>query len=388
MRIVVLDYSGHIPQADLARNIAKLGHEVRHIHCSDYVSGRGVVDLMEDDPLSLEFIRVSINSKYNRYNPIERINHEIRISSVIWSKIKEFSPDKTIISNVPLFSMYLLAHQMRKKQSQYLYWWQDVYSFALTSKLKNRRLCGIGINKLLINLEKYILRNSIVTVAISKNFESIYLNWGLDRAKLFVYPNWTPVSLFSNGVVINEESTRNLAVYAGTLGMKHNPQILIDLADNSEFKQLDGKVIVVSEGQGRVFLEKTENLRKNIILRDFMPIQTLNELFSEATILLAILEQDASNFSVPSKIMSYVSAGKPIIASLDKRNAGATVIRDSGAGIVVTPEFNSQSFIEASVMVMKDIDLRKKMRLNAINYANLNFNGSEAAKFFLELILK
>ena len=50
MRIVVLDYAGHIPQADLARNLAKLGHSVRHMYCSDYVSGRGAVERQADDP--------------------------------------------------------------------------------------------------------------------------------------------------------------------------------------------------------------------------------------------------------------------------------------------------------------------------------------------------
>jgi hypothetical protein len=60
MRIVVLDYSGHIPQADLARSLAKLGHNVRHMYCSDYVSGRGAVEHESTDPKNLEFLNISI----------------------------------------------------------------------------------------------------------------------------------------------------------------------------------------------------------------------------------------------------------------------------------------------------------------------------------------
>ena len=72
MRIVVLDYAGHIPQADLARNLARLGHNVRHMYCSDYVSGRGAVERVEKDPPELEFINISIKKDFNRYSPIVR----------------------------------------------------------------------------------------------------------------------------------------------------------------------------------------------------------------------------------------------------------------------------------------------------------------------------
>ncbi|MCX6454567.1 MAG: hypothetical protein NTV53_06350, partial [Actinobacteria bacterium] len=93
MRIVVLDYAGHIPQADLARNLAKLGHNVRHMYCSDYISGRGAVDREAGDPKDLEFLDISIKKDFNRYNPIERIKHELAISDVFWAKIQEFNPD-------------------------------------------------------------------------------------------------------------------------------------------------------------------------------------------------------------------------------------------------------------------------------------------------------
>lgn len=105
MRIVVLDYAGHIPQADLARNLAKLGHNVRHMYCSDYISGRGAVERDIGDPTDLEFLDISIKKGFNRYNPIERLKHELAISHEFWAKIQEFNPDHTIFSNVPLIAM-------------------------------------------------------------------------------------------------------------------------------------------------------------------------------------------------------------------------------------------------------------------------------------------
>jgi len=57
MRIVVLDYSGHVPQADLARNLAKFGHSVQHMYCSDYISGRGVVERIDGDSPELNLLQ-------------------------------------------------------------------------------------------------------------------------------------------------------------------------------------------------------------------------------------------------------------------------------------------------------------------------------------------
>ena len=173
MRIVVLDYSGHIPQADLARSLAKRGHNVRHMYCSDYISGRGAVEREATDPIDLEFLNISIKKDFNRYNPLERLTHELTIAKEFWSKIQEFNPDHTIFSNVPLFAMSRLAKKMKNNNCPYLFWWQDVYSIAIGETFRKFGIIAWPIKKYLISLEKKILRSSHSVVAISPNFEPI-----------------------------------------------------------------------------------------------------------------------------------------------------------------------------------------------------------------------
>ena len=114
-----------------------------------------------------------------------------------------------------------------------------------------------------------------------------------------MYPNWTPLNLFPKKQPSSANINRKLAVYAGTLGLKHRPDLLLHLADNTEFKKLGGVVVVVSQGQGRELLERPSNIRENIVLKDFLTIPELGQLFADASVLLAVLEPDASNFSVP-----------------------------------------------------------------------------------------
>lgn len=387
MRIVVLDYSGHIPQADLARNLAKLGHNVRHMYCSDYVSGRGAVERESTDPVDLEFLNISIKKDFNRYNPLERIKHELTIANIFWSKIQEFNPDHTIFSNVPLFAMSRLAKKMKKNNRPYLFWWQDVYSIAIGNAFKKFGILTWPIRKYLISLEKKILRESHSVVAISPNFEPIFRSWKQDLRKFSMYPNWTPINLFPNKQPSPANKNRKLAVYAGTLGLKHRPELLLQLADDAEFKKLGGVVVVVSQGQGRKLLQKSENIRENIVLKNFLTLPELGKLFADASVLLAVLEPEASKFSVPSKIMSYLSAGKPIVASIDPNNACAKILEKTGAGIVISPNDQAAEFVNAVNKIMSNDKLAISMSEAGIKYSTEYFNSTIAAEFFTRQII-
>jgi glycosyltransferase involved in cell wall biosynthesis len=385
--IVVLDYAGHIPQADLARNLAKIGHKVRHMYCSDYISGRGAVERETDDPKDLEFLDVSIKKDFNRYNPIERLKHEFAISDEFWAKIQEINPDHTIFSNVPLIAMSRLAKRMERFHRPYLFWWQDVYSIAMGNAFKKFGPISWPLRQSLTSLEKNILKRAQSVIAISSNFEPIYRSWKQEPNKFSMYPNWSPISLFTQQRPSPVNSNRKKAVYAGTLGLKHRPELLLHLADYPEFKKLGGVVVVISQGYGRELLEKPENKRENIELSDFLPIPELAQLFSDASVLLAVLEPEASTFSVPSKIMSYLSAGKPIVASIDPENASAVILHNSGAGIVVSPDLSADDFSKAVTYVISNTQVSISMSEASAKYSQGNFNGVKAAEFFMQRMM-
>jgi len=386
MRIVVLDYSGHIPQADLARSLAKLGHSVRHMYCSDYVSGRGAVEHESTDPKDLEFLNISIKKDFNRYNPLERIKHELAIAQEFWLKIQEFNPDHTIFSNVPLFAMSRLAKKMKSNNRLYLFWWQDVYSIAIGNVFKKLGILAWPIRQYFISLEKKILREAQSVVAISPNFEPIFRSWKQDLNKFSMYPNWTPINLFPKIQPSPANINRKIAVYAGTLGLKHRPELLLQLADDSKFKEIGGVVVVVSEGYGRKFLEKPENKRQNIELHNFLPITELAQLFADASALIAMLEPLASTFSVPSKVMSYLSAGKPIVASIDPNNASAKILTEIGAGIVISPESTDLEFSNAVTTIISNPQIAISMSKAGTKYSEKYFDSNIAAQFFLKQI--
>ena len=61
------------------------------------------------------------------------------------------------------------------------------------------------------------------------------------------------------------------------------------------------------------------------------------EVLGASDILLAMIGREAAGFSVPSKILSYLAAGRPVVAAIAADNDAAATIGAAQAGVVVEP---------------------------------------------------
>ena len=144
---------------------------------------------------------------------------------------------------------------------------------------------------------------------------------------------------------------------------------------------------MVSEGRGRAFLaEERRRLRlKNLVLLDYQPYAALPDILASADVLVAVLEPDASRYSVPSKVLTYLCAARPILGIMPAENQAAATLRSSGAGISVDPA-NSQQAIAALMSLLADPETRTRMGAAGRQYAEATFNVSEIGSRF-ELVL-
>jgi glycosyltransferase involved in cell wall biosynthesis len=110
-----------------------------------------------------------------------------------------------------------------------------------------------------------------------------------------------------------------------------------------------------------------------LTLVDYQPYDKLPDMLASADVLLVILEQDASRYSVPSKVLNYLCAGRPILALLPKENAVAKTVEAAGAGIVVAPGDN-EAASAALKRLLSDPAQREKMGTAARAYAERTFD--------------
>jgi glycosyltransferase involved in cell wall biosynthesis len=89
-------------------------------------------------------------------------------------------------------------------------------------------------------------------------------------------------------------------------------------------------------------------------------------------VVVAILGVDAGIFSVPSKVLSYLCAGRPVLGAMPAENLAARMVRDNDMGIVVNPD-DEQGFIAAADRLLAEAAGRERMGAAAAAYSSERF---------------
>jgi glycosyltransferase involved in cell wall biosynthesis len=178
-----------------------------------------------------------------------------------------------------------------------------------------------------------------------------------------------------------------IVLYSGTLGLKHDPALLLDLALELRTTRPDARVVVVSQGKGRDWLEQAlrRNDAENLILLDYQAYEDVPDVLASADILVALLEPDASRYSVPSKVLTYMCASRPIVAVMPPDNSVAQILRDSGAGIVIPPT-QRDAFPATVASLLGDAYRRDSLGCAARSYAERTFSPDPIGARFEEVM--
>ena len=89
--------------------------------------------------------------------------------------------------------------------------------------------------------------------------------------------------------------------------------------------------------------------------------------------LVLALEQDAGIYSVPSKVLTYLCAGKAQLVSMPVQNLAARTINRENAGLVVAPG-DTGGFVAAARSLVADRQRRMALGAAARTYAERAFD--------------
>jgi putative colanic acid biosynthesis glycosyltransferase WcaI len=394
-RIVIHDYSGHPGQAQLSRALARRGYDVTHQHCPSYTTGKGSLRPEGGDPATLTFEEVPMDGTFARYSAFTRIRQELAYGRRAARAMAATDPAVVVISNVPLLAHSVVARRLSRRGVPMVFWHQDIYSEAIGVAARDRiPVLGRLVARFADRLERTIARRSTAIVAISPTFLERLSKWRVvDRTT--VVPNWAPLDELPVRDADNAWRRRmgldrnRVVLYSGTLGLKHDPSVLAELAWQLRSSHPDVRVVVVSEGKGREWLEDWKRERgqaetDNLLLVDFQPYEELPDVMASADVLMAVLEPDASKFSVPSKVLTYLCSNRAVLGVLPRDNAVAEILLSYGAGLVVDPS-QRQSVAGVAAELLDDAQLRCDLGAAGRRYAESTFDPEVAADRFLEV---
>lgn len=390
MRILVHDFAGYSFPVQLSRQLAARGHYVTHIHSVGLDGPKGRLRASETDSERLQIRGIPLSKSFRKYSAFRRFATQRKYAHHMRAIISRERPDVVLSADTPIDIQAELLWHCRRNNIGFVHWVQDIYCSAIDFFLK-KTLGGLSrsLSFPFKRLEIAVANQSNSTVVISPEFRDLYVNWGVPTSKIDVIENWAPLEELPAHVRQNAWSSaqglnnHKVFLYSGTLGLKHLPNLLYVLA-----KTLGAtcKVVVVSEGVGREYLEKMPTL-ENLVLLDFQPYDRLSEVLATADVLLATLESDASRFAVPSKILSYLCAGRPLLMAAPRSNLAAAVIERSGAGLVVDPE-KSTEWVEAARHLASDWNLRSILGSKARRYSEQAFDIRNIAIAFENILVR
>lgn len=352
MRVLVHDFCGHPFQVQLSRELARRGHDVLHLYCASVTSAHGAVDPAPSDPASFRVRPVALSRPFDKYRPLRRGIQEIQYGRKVASALTAMPPDVVLSSNTPLLSQRELLRACRSVGSRFVFWQQDVLGLGIRSGMAGRfGAAGVAVGRSFEELERRLLRSSDSVVTISEDFLPQLVRAGVDPRSVHAIRNWAPLEEMPVRPRRNPWAAEHgltdatVYLYAGTLGQKHTPHLLLRLA--REVEPSGGRVVVVSEGPGAEWLRDHAASAGNLMLLPYQPYGALPDVLATGDVLVTILQGTAGAFSVPSKTLSYMCAGRPILAAVPPANLAARLVVESGSGLAVDPS-DDAGFVAAA----------------------------------------
>lgn len=341
------------------------------------------------DPPGFSVEALRFDRPFEKYNLIKRRLDEARYGHLAADRIAAFHPDILVANETPIDVQKIIHKRCKRLAIPIVFWLQDIYSFAIRSVLQRKAIPFSGlIAGLYERAERCLLRESDAVVCISPDFQRTILEWGVDPRRAFTIENWSPRDEVPDLPQANPWSrSQGLAgkfvfLYSGTIGRKHNPGMLVRLADAFAGRPCT-EIVVISEGPGADWIQArmAERSRPNLRVLPFLPFRDVPQALASGSVLLALLNDASGEFSVPSKILTYHCAARPLLLAVPSRNLAARIVQQNKTGLVVPPD-DEEQFIAAAERLYRDASLREEFAANARHYADETFDIVKIAEKF------
>jgi len=164
-----------------------------------------------------------------------------------------------------------------------------------------------------------------------------------------------------------------LVTHSGNIGVKQKLDVVVDAA---ALNRGDDSILflIVGDGADRERIQRRARELELCNLR-FLPLldqEDFRRLLAASNICLVTQQKSSAEIAFPSKIVTYLAAGCPVIASVDPDHEVARVTRESGAGLVAMAE--DPAALLTAIVELRSADL-KKLGASGRDYARRRWSS-------------
>jgi len=291
-----------------------------------------------------------------------------RLASVCWDR-----PDVVVCVSPALLSSAVVvcrAHLQWRRPAIGLVI-QDLYSRGV---IETGMATG-RLSRAASSMESSVLRACDGVVAIHERFRSqMVTTLGVDPARISVIRNWTHISGvedFDLGRFRAELGWRPdeiVVVHTGAMGVKQGLENVVRAARLADGLDRRIRFVLIGDGSRRPYLERFASGVTSIQIMDSLDQARFGRALRSADVLLVNERPGVSDMAVPSKLTSYFSAGRPVLAATDPRSTTAEELASSGGGIQVAAG-DPEALIDGALRIASQPDAGLAMGQSGQRYS-------------------
>ncbi|MGM7280385.1 glycosyltransferase family 4 protein [Pseudomonas guariconensis] len=383
--------------ADVAQHLHELGHGVT-VACprpSRNVSKEKLSAALSSLNFPFEVRRLfaipSANSSFiSRF--IENISFGLSLFLFILTRRKL----DVVYANVwPIFSLGLACIACKIRGIRLVSSVQDLYPESLVAQ--GRISCRSILYRMLYRLDALIANNCDHVIVISEGFKKSYLSRGVSLSKLTVQRNWLNGNVVSvleknharallqnHQIALRSEDV--LCVYGGNIGVASGLDDFFEA-----IRYVDKRVKFLLAGDGSllpILRQKADSFDgdSRVVFVSPWDANLTSEVLCAADILLLPTAKGQEFASVPSKLITYMLAARPIFLMADSRSESAIELDKSGAGVISSIRDPESIALNLNKLVGLSEAHRESMGLLGRKYAE-KFYSDAAALTVIKKIL-
>jgi colanic acid biosynthesis glycosyl transferase WcaI len=323
--------------------------------------------------------------------PIRRVLHEASfIASAFLRSLFCRRPDVLFVVSPPL-GLAIAA--------VILSWlWRVPYVFHVADLQPDTALdlgmVGPGrVARLLYAVERLAYRRAAIVSTLTDAMRARIIAKGIPAQKVVLFADWADPRLFALASGQSDPIRRELdlgdaflVLHAGNMGVKQGLDVVLDAAQQT---RLNPGILYVLVGDGamRPHLERRAHALglDNVRIVPLLDHERFLRLLAAADVCLVTQQRTVADVVFPSKVLTLLAAGKPVIASVTGGSAVANVIAGAGAGTVVPAEAGD-ALVNAIEALRRDTSLRAGMGAAGRAYASRHWERTATLRFLTDTV--
>jgi glycosyltransferase involved in cell wall biosynthesis len=195
---------------------------------------------------------------------------------------------------------------------------------------------------------RFLYERSDRIVVVTPAFKQHLIErWRVPEERVSVVENGVEADLFApqppaaNRALRQQLGTEGkfLVCYAGTMGMAHGLETLLDAASKLQRQNPEVMFLLIGEGAEKERIKSRAQDRRlaNVHFRDQQPRDKISAFVSASDVCLVLLKKtDVFKTVIPTKMLEFMSCSRPVIVGVDGQ--ARQIVEESGGGIVIEPE--------------------------------------------------